>query len=194
MAKAWHARPWSSRGHPVLGFVGAQREGWRLAHGGELHPAARKRSRGTGCRAPWMGRRRGGRASRIYGQGSATIGMADRGTRRWLEWLTRPGTPARAAKKSRSVEGEDRARFVELLPKSQRRSSDVCYGARAEEGTGVPGPRGRDTGRPQCCAIGLARQLASARKRERRWASAGRIQPKVPSRGFFYLFLFFISN
>jgi hypothetical protein len=105
-----------------------------------------------------------------------------------------PGIPARAAKKSRSVEGEDRARFVELLPKSQRRSSDVCYGARAEEGTGVPGPRGRDTGRPQCCAIGLARQWASARKRERRWASAGRIQPKVPSRGFFYLFLFFISN
>jgi hypothetical protein len=117
------------------------------------------------------------------------------------------------------IMGKDRAQFVGLLPKSQRRSSGVCYGARAEEGTGVSGqrvndlremasgsavkppswsdtraPSGRGTGRPQCCAVGLAQQWASARKREWRWASAGRIQPKVPSRVFFYLFLFFISN
>jgi hypothetical protein len=64
-------------GAPALGFEGAHREGQGLVHGGSPARPPRKRSRGAGCRAPWMGRRRGGRASKIYGlepQGSTITG------------------------------------------------------------------------------------------------------------------------
>jgi hypothetical protein len=42
------------------------------------------------------------------------------------------------------IMGEARAQIVGLFPKSQRWTSSVCYRARVEEETGVPGPRARD--------------------------------------------------